>query len=470
MSPHTPHTWKVIPLSPFAHVAMVQLLTGAILFSHMDPKSLSRGAVTLGATIGVVTLPLAPFTAYLLRVNPLIHHLTGRAWAAFVPLFFAMTISDAYDGTGPAFAENIMTPFMLSVVVGLSFAIGAQGALLAVPSDLLWHVALTMIAMAVMKLHAAYTHAYLVLHVAFLSGILLGYMCVLKYADLREAERDAAELIVNTAVLTKQPYVVIDSQLTILAINNRFTDVLGYEIDDVYGKHVSCMLETYSLPMDSNWTQIVIENKQREHVWSVVTKQGPLLPVRITFGETHCPRNGTKFYYAKFSSMALEHRNAQLKAEKERLQWDLANSQCYECAESTPRQILSVRVQEGTHHTLGAMKDPLVVARAISNAHSYDHVDSRDPSPVINPTSSPPSTTSIVSRQSSVMDTVSVAAAKDVTRAPAPIKDKRLQRPKRVCSEPSSTPKTGCNNKQCMPPERTLPTVERVVPVPSEDC
>lgn len=481
MPPHTSFLLTIVPLGPLARAAMVQLLAGAALFAHTDPNSMNRAAVCLGATIGVVTLPLARLATYYLRGNPRVHYLAGRAWAASVPLFFAMTVADAYDGTGVVFAEAVATPFMLSVVFGLSFAIGAQGALLAVPTDLLFHMTVTTLAMAAMKLHVAYTPAYLALHCAFFAGVAIGYSCVFKYADLREAEREAAETIVNTAVLTKQPYVVTDEQLTILAVNQRFVDILGYEIDDVYGQNVSMLVDQ---DVDYFWVTAALSKGEREHVWSVITKAGPMLPVRITFGETRCPLNGTKFYFAKFASMALETRAMQLAAEKERLQWDLVSSHCYECgADPAPRQTLAVRVNEGTHHTLGAMKDPVLVAKAVSNAHSYDHVDSRDASPLGSPplqgTPPPPpsalnigsDSASIISLQSSIdMETCSQAAAKDVTRAPAPIKDKRLQRPKKVCSEPSSTPKTGCKNKQCMPPERTLPPVERVVPVPFEDC
>jgi len=443
-----------VPLGPLARASVMQLVAGAVLLAHTDPNFLSRPAVVLGATIGVVTLPLAWFAMCLLRNNPRIH-LAGRVWAASLPLLFAMTVADAYDGTGTVFAEKVATPFMLSVVFSLSFAIGAQGAILAVPTDLLFHVAAIIIAMTIMKMRVAYTHAYLALHATCLGGITIGYVCVSKYADLRETERETAETIVNTAVLTKQPYVVTDSELNILAVNQRFTDVLGYNVDEVYGQNVSMLIE-----QDVNyfWVTAALSKGEKEHVWSVITKAGPMLPVRITFGETRCPLNGIKFYYAKFASMALEHRNMQLVAEKERLQWDLASSQCYESAiDPTPRQTLVVRVNEGTHHTLGAMKDPEVVAKAVSNANSYDHIDSRDTSPVLSGVHS--INASVVTLQSSVMDTVSVAAAKDITRAPPPIKSTRLPRPKKVCSEPSAgaKPKTDNPTKKA---KRTVPAIE----------
>ena len=130
------------------------------------------------------------------------------------------------------------------------------------------------------------------------------------------------ETVVLGAAATNQPYVVSDCQLTILAVNQRFCEVLGYDVDEVYGKHVSTLLET---SVDAAWVKAVLSKKQTEHVWSVVTKAGPTLPVRITLGETRCPINGTTFYWAKFASMALEQRNAQLAAEKERLAWEVAS-------------------------------------------------------------------------------------------------------------------------------------------------
>ena len=60
-------------------------------------------------------------------------------------------------------------------------------------------------------------------------------------------------------------------------------------------------------------------------MWSVRTKDGRPHPVRITLGEARCPINGTKFFTAMFSCMRLEQRNAQLCAEKEKLQWEVAS-------------------------------------------------------------------------------------------------------------------------------------------------
>jgi hypothetical protein len=121
------------------------------------------------------------------------------------------------------------------------------------------------------------------------------------------------------------------------------------------------------------------------------------------------------------------------------------------------------------HRTLGAMQDQATTDAAVSCAHSFDHVASSVASPtlpghtLIAP--APPKTSSsCLSLQSSVMDTISQAAKKSPTRAPPPPKkESRLPRPKATRSEPSSStnkPKAGNSPKK---PKRTvLPGIERV--------
>jgi PAS domain S-box-containing protein len=429
-----------------------------VLFPQTETGTGSRTAIiSVVLATGVLALPLAQFAARVSHRHTSVYWWAGRAWAMAIPALFANTMTGAYDGSGPALAERVMTPFLFAFVLGLSFCIGAQGALLAVPKDVAINVEGILVAMAMVKMQVAYTHAYALLQVAVLVGIAIGYACVSKYADLREAEREAAEVVVLGAAAVNQPYVVTDSQLVILAVNQRFCEVLGYDINEVYGKHVSTILES---EVDTFWVTAVLFKGEKEHVWSVVTKAGPTLPVRITLGETRCPINGTQFYWTKFASMALEQRNAQLAAEKERLAWDLATSGCHECVEEAPRQHLRVRTAEGTHRTLGVMQDQQTTDDAVSNAQSFDHVASnasaslppRDASPL----------PSIVSLQSSVMDTMSQAAAKDPTRAPAPPKS-RLPRPKKVSSEPSARkPKAGNSPRTS---KRAIPGIERVADV-----
>ena len=46
---------------------------------------------------------------------------------------------------------------------------------------------------------------------------------------------------------------------------------------------------------------------------------------RQTLGETRCPVSAMRMFTAQFSCMRLEHRNQQLCAEKEKLQWEVAS-------------------------------------------------------------------------------------------------------------------------------------------------
>ena len=391
----------------------------------------------------------------------------GRVWAAAVPCLFVITVPGAFDGTGVAFAERVCVPFNFTALVGVAFAIGAQGALLAVPRDLTHNMAAVMLGVTAIKLQTTYTHAYLVLHVAALSALALGYVYVARYADVHEAIREVAEDLVRTATAVGQPYVVTDEHLHALAVNARFTEVLGYEAGEVLGQFVAALLDNVDVERVSpKWmVQVLKKEGDKEHVWSVLTKDGKALPVRITFGETRCPTNARPFYWAKFASMALEQRNAQLCAEKERLQWEVASH--YE-SEEDPRELLGANGVEGTHRTLGAMQDQQKTDDAVSCANSFDHVDS-SASPTVpeHPLIAPPppqtastGTTSCASLESSVMDTVSQAAKKSPTRAPPPPKSSRLQRPTKVRSEPSAAKPTAGTNKNTTPKRVALPTIE----------
>ena len=474
-SPTRQRRWAPVPIEcgPAARAALFQAVVGLVVIAQTEPASTHRPIIAAACALSILTLPFARFAALLSRDHPSVYWWAGRVWAVAIPGIFAKTIPGAYDGSGPALAERMTTPFAFAALMSLAFAIGAQGALLGVTKDAAMHAQMLMVVMAAIKLQVVYTHAYLMLQGSVLGGVALGYLCVAKYADLREPEREAAEAVVHGAIAVREPYVVTDNKLTILAINPRFTSVLGYDIDEVYGKSVSTILDS---SIDLSWVQAVLAMEQTEHVWSVVTKDGPTLPVRITFGKTRCPTNGTTFYWAKFASMWLENRNAQLHAEKERMAWEMAS---HHDGEEDPREFLGASVHGGNalHRTLGVMQDQATTDEAVSCANSFDHVHSGVDSPtlpghtLVAPvpprTASPAKTTSsIVSCKSSVMDTVSEAAAKDITRAPPPPKT-RLSRPKMVCSEPSASarPKAGKNM-----PRRTVPAVERLVPDPREDC
>ena len=459
-SPFRQQLWASVPPGPVARVAVFQALAGALVFRQTEPGAMNRYAVVGVSVLGIVTVPLGRFVASLSRDHPRTYYWSGRAWAVALPATFTLSVADAYDGTGVVFSDNMMTPFMLPCAVGVSFAIGAQGALLGVPTELMLHVSGIMVAICVLKLHATYTHAYALLHAAFLGGLALGYACVSKYADLHEQLRDAAEELMRTAVAITQPYLIADDKLRVLAVNQRFTDVLGYESDEIYGKHVSTLLDDTSL--DAAWVETALASGQSEHVWTVVCKNRTTLPVRIKLGAQRCPINATNFYCAKLASMYLEQRAMQLEGEKERLQWDLASQ--HE-GEGDPREALGARATEGVRHrTLGAMQDQATTDAAVSCAQSFDHVDS-----VASPTvpghaliapARPKTPSSIESLQSSsVMDTISQAAKKSPTRAPPPPKpESGLPRPKKVCSEPSAAPKHKTGNRK---PKRVVPGIER---------
>ena len=320
--PYRQQLWASVPLGPVARVAVCQAVVGLLVLMQTTPDEMNRVAV-LGLTVlGMVTLPLGRLVATLSRDHPRTYYWSGRAWAVALPVIFSFSVADAYDGTGAAFADNMMTPFMLPCAMGVAFAIGAQGALLGVPTELTLNMAATMLAMSAIKLQRAYTHPYALLHVMFLGGLALGYACVSKYADLHEAMRDAAEELMRAAVAITQPYLITDDRLRVLAVNRRFCDVLGYDADEIYGMHASTLLET---SLDVEWVEAALAKEQTDHVWSVVCKDQTTMPVRITLATQRCPVNATKFYCAKLASMYLEQRNAQLQCEKERLQWDLVS-------------------------------------------------------------------------------------------------------------------------------------------------
>ncbi len=469
MASHRRHLWSSVPLGPVARAAVAQTFAGAYAFTQTGPGTMGRLAVIGFTTLGLLTLPLGRLASRYSREHPSVYYWSARVWAALLPAIFALTIADAQDGTGPVFAKKMCdAPLGLVSAAGVCFAIGAQGALLSVPPDLWWNVTTTMLTMAGIKLHTAYTDAYLALHAVSLGAIALGYWSVARYADMHEAVREAAEEHMRQAVAVNQPYVIADGELRILAVNQRFTEVLGYTPDEVYGQHASTLLET---SLDAAWVDQVLAQDEATHVWSVVAKDGKTMPVRITLGAQRCPVNATKFYWAKLSSMWLEQRNMQLEGEKERLQWDLVSQHS-----DDPREHLGAVVgrdcdcvegececpppEKGQHRTLGAMQDQEETDRAVSCANSFDHVASTAsptvPGQTLIAPAPPRSQTSPASSggagRSSVgvasvrtltssegMDTVSEAAKKSPTRAPPPPKKGVRFTALKTASEPSSS-------------------------------
>ena len=490
---HRQHLWQSLPLGPIARVGAFQMVAGLLLLPQTEPGSGSRTAISMGVLTGVLTLPLGRLIAYLSRDRPRAYWWSGRVWAAAVPAIFAKTMTGAFDGSGLKFAENITSPFVLAAMVGLGFCIGAQGALLAVPKEVGINATAIMIGLACIKLQVAYTHAYLLLHVVAFGSLWLGYMCVSKYADVHEAMHEAAQAVVIGAA-SREPFVVTDHVLNIRAVNRRLLDVLGYEEDELVGRPVMDLLvEASSFGSDHAWIRRTLfeaaarKENANGHVWSMRTKTGRAHPVRITLGEARCPVSAMRMFTAQFSCMRLEQRNAQLVSEKERLEWEVAS---HHDGEEDPRELLGATVpnrlechecapdgcdvdgcplfDKTPHRTLGAMQDQATTDAAVSVANSFDHVAS-NASPtlpghaLVAPAPPQSSDGSLVSLQSSVMDTVSQAAKKSPTRAPPPPKQaSRLPRPKATRSEPSvPKPKAGNIKK---PPSRTLPAIEPPAP------
>ena len=147
--------WRSVPLAPLLRTTALQFIAGVLILWFASPTSLNRYAVMGFTALGIVTIPLGRLVANLSRNHPRAYYWSGRAWAAAVPAVFALTISDAYDGSGPQFADTMLTPFLVPCAMGICFAIGAQGALLAVPAELTFNMATVMIAMSAIKLHTA---------------------------------------------------------------------------------------------------------------------------------------------------------------------------------------------------------------------------------------------------------------------------------------------------------------------------
>lgn len=190
---------------PAARAAFFQAVAGLAVIAQTESGSAQRVVIGAACVLSILAMPLARFAASLSRDHPSVHWWAGRVWAVAIPGIFAKTIPAAFDGTGPAMAERVTTPFVWAAMLGLTFGIGAQGALLGVSKDTAANSQMLMVIMAAIKLQAAYTPAYLLVQVLALGGTALGYVCVAKYADVHEAMHEAAEAVVVGAAARASP-------------------------------------------------------------------------------------------------------------------------------------------------------------------------------------------------------------------------------------------------------------------------
>ena len=468
--------WQSTTLDAHARLAIAQLVTCLVLLSRAPPGSGLR--VALGLSI---VLSLAPLLAAHWTGDAVTGYLwSGRLWTMLLPCALVATITGAYDGSGPRFAEEIASPVGYFLFLVLAFGLGAQGALLGVRRVLANQVASVAVVVTALKLYQVRTPAYVALQVLTNLGLWLGYALAARYADRRVAIHEVAKAVVCGAEALHDPFVVTDEAMNVLAVNARFTEVLGYEAAEIVGQNVTMLMANrFDIVNHDRWVHAYITGgipklrgtKGREV--EVCTKEEEVLPVRLTIGEMRCPIDATKLFTAVFSSLTLEKRNAQLECEKEKLQWEVLAS--HHDGEDDPREHLGATTHGGRffHRTLGAMQDQDTTDEAISCANSFDHVNSSASPTAPGRTLVAPApartastgTTSCASCKSSVMDTVSQAAKKSPTRAPPPPKSSRLSRlprPKKVCSEPAPPTKPKAEPKKNVTPKRTLPAVECV--------
>ena len=193
-----------------------------------------------------------------------------------------------------------------------------------------------------------------------------------------------------------EPFLVTGTDMHILAVNSHFTELLGYAVNEVLGQPMTMLIaDAPDIHDPDQWLAHFTKgcgSTPQGHVRSVLTKKGEWLPMRIVMGKTRCALNGTRFFTAELCSLALEHRNAQLVAEKERLEWEVAshhgdaNDPRKALGDSHPIEAGSPLHKQPAHRTLGALQDQGVTDEAVSRARSYDHEDSFNPFNTTQPT------------------------------------------------------------------------------------
>ena len=431
--------------------------------------------------------------------NERVYHSIGKSWVMTVSVFCWLSLGFAYDSSGPQLAESLATPLGLLAVSCAGALLGVQGALLNLSTETRLQVAVIVFASTLLKLHQCQSPAYRLVQLCVVLPFALGFAWTPRSAA-RAATSQAANVVMRAADAVREPFLVTGTDMHILAVNAHFTELLGYEVGEVLGQPMTMLIADAPDVQDHDqWLAHFSKGcgstpqSKRGHVRSVLTKKSEWLPMRIFLGETRCALNGTRFFTAELCSLALEYRNAQLVAEKERLEWEVgwhhgdANDPRKALGEWHPIEAGAPLHKQPAHRTLGALQDQGVIDGAVSRARSCDdHENSFNPFNTTRPTptrspddlpiarralDAPPSSagcTETSSLQSSEMGAVSVATAKDVTRARRLPKAGRFsRRPPTARSEPapeqtraSHAPPRGANGASCEH-LRVLPQVER---------
>ena len=456
---------------------MVVLLTASL--SSMT-ANISR--VKFAVLVFAALMPFGCIALHFARDQGKAFRMAGFVWTTAVSMIFTLSVGSAFDGSGEKVAEEWCTsPITMLAVCGVPAAIGMVGALIEVSAESRSHVAVVVACTTAIKLWTVGTPAYIAMQACIVVSFAVGYLATFRGFHEVSVSR-AADRVMSAAGHVREPFIVADETMRILTINAGFTELLGYVADEVVGRPITMLvadgLDASDFPRVANFLEAQVKGKAGEGgtlgcTVAALTKAGERLAVRLVVRETRCANSGIRLFTAtlRHSSMSLKNRYAQLLAEKERLEWEVRSS-------ASPRgdadDLRSGRAfADQRHRTLGAMQDQEVTDAAVSAAHSIDHVDSswstggdEPASTSVLPNASPPRTPSpshlpstgslgdspsglreasfrsVTSLASSVMDTISEAAAKDPTRAPPPPKspDFGARKSMSVRSEPSPEP------------------------------
>ena len=272
-------------------------------------------------------LSLTPFLALataarrLVSRNERVYHFVGKSWVVTVSALFWLSVGSAYDSSGLQLAESLATPLGLLAVSCAGALLGAQGALFNLSTETRLQVAVTVFASTLLKLHQCQSPAYRLVQLCVVLPFALGFAWTPRSAA-RAATSQAANVVMRAADAVCEPFLVTGTDMHILAVNSHFTELLGYAVDEVLGQPMTMLIaDAPDIHDPDQWLAHFTKgcgSTPQGQVRSVLTKKGEWLPMRIVMGETRCALNGTRFFTAELCSLALEHRNAQLVAEKER--------------------------------------------------------------------------------------------------------------------------------------------------------